>query len=340
MARAAAGFDRAILPGGWPVPGSGVDLEAAQDALETAGLGDGLPLVPPTEARLASMLAGVGDPARSLGALPPLFGEVTPAAVAYCTVLAGCRPAYLPVVLAASAACLEPELNLLGLMTTTGSAAIATIVHGPAVARLGLNAGLNCLGPGNRANATIGRAISLVLRNIGGAQPGSGDMATVGQPGKYTFCFGEATRGDAGADYPTLAARRGLAEGADAVTVIGVSGTAEVLPEPGRDTPEAILDPVAAAMRVAFLTNGAAKQPELPEHLFILPPELAGQIRARGWDLPRICRHLFEASRVDGRPIAPSPEAILPVITGGPGVKMAHLPLWGGGSRPVTRRVA
>lgn len=174
--------------------------EAAQEQLETAELGDGLPLVPPTTGRLAAMLRGVAQPDETLGMLPPMFGEVTPRTIAYNAVLSGCRPAELAVVQAAVMACLEPELNLLGLMTTTGSAAVATIVHGPIVQALGLNASINLLGPGNRANACIGRAISLCLRNIGGAKAGSGDMATCGQPGKYTFCFAEGDEGP----YPPL----------------------------------------------------------------------------------------------------------------------------------------
>src|SRR5260221_1734 len=124
--------------------------------LEAQQLGDGLPLGPPTLLRLQRMLQGVGDPHRSLGQMPPLFGELTAEAVAYQCVLAGCRPAELPVVLTAALACLEERFNLLGILTTTGSAAVALMVHGPAVTGLGLNAGANFLRPGNRANACLG----------------------------------------------------------------------------------------------------------------------------------------------------------------------------------------
>lgn len=323
------------LPEDWPVLADSVALETAQDVLFDAGLSDGLPLIPPTHRRLTAMLDCVADPALSLGFIPPLFGDLTIAAVAYCCAIAGCAPTALPVVATAASATLEPEFNLLGLMTTTGAAAVATIVHGPAVQRLGMNASVNCLGPGNRANATIGRAMSLVLRNIGGAKENAGDMATAGQPGKYGFCFGEA----ADTDLAPLHVRRGLAARDDAVTVIGVSGTAEILPVEGRETPEAILDPIAASMRTAFQVNGALKQPEQPEHAFILPPELALQIRQAGWDLDRICAYLLEASRYEGRSIATSAAHIFPIITGGPGVKIAHFPSWGGGTRMVTRKL-
>ena len=318
---------------GLPLVPDAMPWEDAQALLEAADLGDGLPLVPPTEKRLAAMLAGVADPARSLGFMPPLFGELTPRAIAWNCVVAGGRPVDLAVVMTAALATLEADFNLLGLMTTTGSAAVATLVHGPVVTHLGMNASINCLGPGNRANAAIGRAVSLVLRNIGGARAGSGDMATLGQPGKYAFCFAE---GD-GAPFAPLHVRRGLAASASAVTVMGVSGTAEILPRDERATPEAILDPVSAAMRTAFLATGAYRQPTLPLHVFVLPPELASQLVAVSWDLPRIQQYLFATARLDGQSIASSAADIVPIVTGGPGVKMAHLPLWGGGSKPVTR---
>ncbi len=329
---------RATLPDDWPLLPEAVRLEDTQATLEAAGLSDGLPLVPPTERRFAAMLAGNVDVTQSHGLMPPMFGDVTTAAVAYCALISGCRPADLPVVLTAATAALTPEFNLLGLMTTTGSAAVVTLVHGPAVARLGMNASINCLGPGNRANATIGRAVSLVLRNIGGAKEGSGDMATVGQPGKYSLCFGE---GDEGAvlGFPPLHVRRGLADDSEAVTVLGISGTAEILPVEGRDSPEAILDPVARSMRTNFFVNGAAKQPEPPEQVFILPPELARQISGHGWDLIRVQSYLFEATKSTGRAITPSPAHILTLVTGGPGVKMVHFPIWGGGSRSVTTKL-
>jgi hypothetical protein len=307
--------------------------ESAQAALEEAGLGDGLPLVPPTRRRLDLMLAGVDDPDRSHGQMPPLFGELTPAAVAYNCLLAGARPAELPVVMAAAAACLEPDFNLLGILTTTGTTAVVALVHGPIVDTLGMNAGGNCLGPGNRANATIGRALSLVLRNIGGAQPGIGDMATMGQPGKYTFCFAENGEGI----FPPLGARRGLAGNASAVTVLGVSGTAEILPSGDGDTPEAVLRPVATAMQAAIAVSGAVRRPQRGEQVLLLPPELARLIVRHGWDLARVQRWLFEAAGEP--PVARALDDIHVIVTGGPGIKMTYLPLWAGGTRTITRAV-
>ena len=163
---------------GWPVVAESTGWEAAQKILTEAELSDGLPLVPPTQRRLDAMVAGIASRADSHGMMPPMFGDITPESVAYQCVIAGARPAELPVVLAAAAATLEPDFNLLGIATTTGTACVALCVHGPVARKLGINAGTNCLGPGNRANASIGRALQLCVRNIGGARAETGDMVS------------------------------------------------------------------------------------------------------------------------------------------------------------------
>ena len=235
----------------------------AQQILTDAELSDGLPLVPPTRRRLEAMVAGVAGRADLHGMMPPMFGDITPEAVAYQCVIAGCRPVELPVVLAASEAILEPDFNFLGIATTTGTACVALCVHGPIARKLGINAGTNCLGPGNRANASIGRALQLCIRNIGGARAETGDMATMGQPGKYTFCFAERNDGP----FPTLTSRRGLGADASAITVMAISGTAEVLPGDGEGaTPEAILSPIvrrcapASSCRASIARTSAASR--------------------------------------------------------------------------------
>ena len=312
-----------------PLFSENVSFEEAQAALEARQLGDGLPLVPPTGARLDRMLAGVADPDRSYGGVPPLFGDLTAAIVAYNCVLAGCVPAELPVVLTALTACLEPDFNLLGIQTTTGTPTVALIVHGPIAARLAMNSGTNCLGPGNRANACIGRALRLALTNIGGAHPGVGDMATMGQPGKYGFAFAE---GDHVLLQP-LHVRRGLAPKQSAVTVLGVSGTMEVLPREGRDTPECVLEPVVAAMIGAKEAAGAGKVRPGGEQFFLLPPEMADQLAKHRWTLERIQDFMFRET------VAGTPQDIHPVIAGGAGVKMTYTPLWMGGTMSVTTPV-
>ena len=328
--------------GDLPIFPEAVIWEEAQAALEARDLGDGLPLVPPTQARLAAMLAGVAAPSKSYGHMLPLFGDLTTAAVAYNCVLAGCQPGALPIVLTAAEACLEPQFNLLGILTTTGTPAVVMIVHGPIAQTLGMNAGTNCLGPGNRANASLGRAISLVMRNIGGARAGTGDMATMGQPGKYSFCFPE---GDDGT-FPALTARRGFYRDTDAVTVLGVSGTVEVLPMQGGGTPEEVLEPVAGAMIAGRAVASGGQMRDPGEQFILLPPEMVEKITKHGWDLDRVQDYLFNARAVEipdmatfAAPgaVAPSAADIHPIVTGGAGVKMTYLPLWAGGTLSVTR---
>lgn len=316
---------------GWPIVDDATSWESAQQILTDAELSDGLPLVPPTRRRLNAMVAGVAGRSDSHGSMPPMFGDLTACSIAYQCVIAGCRPAELPVVLAAAEATLDPDFNLLGIATTTGTACVALCVHGPIARKLAINSGTNCLGPGNRANASIGRALQLAIRNIGGARSDIGDMATMGQPGKYTLCFAERNDGP----FPTLTARRGLGADASAITVMGVSGTAEVLPGDGEGaTPEAILSPIATAMRAAIVMSSMSRKNERGEQVFLLPLEMAQKIvRHDGWDVARVQRYLFD----EGQGVARAPDAIHPILTGGAGYKMSYLPIWGGGSQTVTR---
>lgn len=318
---------------GWPVVDESTTWENAQQILTEAELSDGLPLVPPTRKRLDSMIASFADRATSLGMMPPMFGDITPEAVAYQCVMAGCVPAELPVVLAAAQALLEPDFNLLGIATTTGSASVALCLHGPIAQQLGVNALTNAIGPGNRANACIGRALQLCLRNIGGARSDTGDMATMGQPAKYTLCFAERSDGP----FPTFTERHGLDKNESALTVMGISGTAEVLPGDGEGaTPEAILDPVAVGMRAEIVMSGQSRKSGRGEQVLLLPLELAEKIvRHEGWDIRRVQQYLFD----QGKDVAASPEAIHPILTGGAGYKMAYLPIWGGGSQMVMRKL-
>lgn len=311
----------------------GTTVDEATDALLAEGIGDGLPVVPPTAARLSRMLAGIAEPDRVMGLVPPLFGELTVAAAGFHAVLAGCRPALLPVVLTALRACLEPEFNLLGVQTTTGTAAVAVIVHGPPVDALGFNAASNALGPGNRANATVGRAVALALAGIGGARPGVTDMATTGQPGRYTFCLPERPE----APFPGLAARRGV--GGGAVTVFAAAGTAEVLPRGDGRSVADVLDPVAELLAGAALASGDPGRAAGCEHLVVVPPEVASRLAGLGPGPAGLSRHLVE--RADALLAARAPGArvgcVEPIVAGGAGIKMVHIPGWTGGSRSVTR---
>ena len=191
--------------------------DEAQEELFAAGVTDGLPVTPPTRERVEKMLEHCGiDGNEVVITLPPAFEEATWRDIAINAVMAGCLPAYLPVVGAAVEALAAPEFNLVGVATTTGSATPIVIVNGPVVAELGMNVEGNVLGPGNRANAAIGRAVCLALRNIGGAKPGELDMATLGQPAKYTCCFAE---NEASSPWPALHVERGFDKDSNVVTI-------------------------------------------------------------------------------------------------------------------------
>ena len=177
---------------------------------------DGLPVVPPTRERVAAMLGG-RDPQRVLGEVPPAGGEATLERVAACAVLAGCRPDYFPVVVAAVEAALDPAFNLNGQAVTTQPAGQLVVVNGPIRHALGFNSGMGALGPGSRANLTVGRALRLVVTLTGGARPGRLDRATLGHPGKLGFCVAED---EEGSPWSPLHVERGFASQSSVVTLI------------------------------------------------------------------------------------------------------------------------
>ena len=183
--------------------------ESVQQELAATYLSDGLPLVPPTAERVRAMLAANGYKRdEEIALVAPSFAMATAGDIAICAVLAGCKTEYFPVLVAAVDALADPLFNLLGVATTTGSATPIYIVSGPIAARIGLNGAGNVLGSGHRANATIGRAMTLILQNICGAKPGDIDMATLGQPAKYACCFAENSAEN---PWPPLHVERGFA---------------------------------------------------------------------------------------------------------------------------------
>ena len=160
--------------------------------LDAQGLTDGLPVVPPTEARVLRMLEGTSRaPSEVVALVPPNLEPATVEKVAVNAVMAGCRPEYLPVVLTAVEAACTDTFNLHGVLATTYFVGPVVVVNGPIRHEIGLNCGRNAFGQGTRANVTIGRALQLVVRNVGGGRPGEVDMSTLGQPGKITCCIGE-----------------------------------------------------------------------------------------------------------------------------------------------------
>ena len=222
----------------------GVDDDAFEVTYDR-GWSDGLPVVPPTDLRLARMLAGTSRPATDIiGAIPPNLIKCSVEKVAINAVLAGCRPEYLPVVLATVEAALKPEFSMHGLLATLWFSGPVVIVNGPVTKRIGMNSGGNALGQGNRANATIGRALQLLIRNVGGGVPGEIDRSVLGNPGKYTFCFAED---ESDPNWMPLNVSRGAAPGSSSVTLFHGDGVQGVSAAKAR-TPDALCKALAAAL--------------------------------------------------------------------------------------------
>jgi len=207
-----------------PLRARKIEVAAADDEFEfmfDQGFSDGLPLVPPTPERVLRMLAGTRrDPQEIVAILPPNLAATTVEKVAINAVMAGCKPEYLPVVIAALEAACTDEFNAHGVMSTTMGASPVMVVNGPICDRIGMNSTLGALGQGNRANATIGRAVRLTLRNMGGAKPGGTERSTLGNPMKFTMCFAES---EARSPWEPLHVERGFAATDSVVTLFGMT---------------------------------------------------------------------------------------------------------------------
>ena len=325
-------------------------FEDVNTLLHRLGVTDGLPVVPPTERRVAAMV-GERDPLAVVACLPPMRGQATVRRLAACAVMAGCRPGDFNVLMAATAAVAEPAFNLYGIQTTTGTATPMLIINGPVVQRLGLNTAANALGPGTRANAAIGRALQFVLRTIGGAQPGRGDQATMGQPGKFTFCCAENTLAS---PWEPFHVWRGYAAEQSTVTVIGATGTVEVVDADSSDA-EGVLTTLAHSMTIAgnlgrdnLLGSGEPLLLVAPEHTEIIArTHTRRQAQTFLFEHARLpvdalasaqAERLRETSVTELRVAARAADVML-VVLGGPGAKSTYVPTWGGGTRAVTRLI-
>lgn len=201
--------------------------EEANRVAYERGWTDGLPIVPPTEARVWQMLEHTTrSPDEVVAALPPKNGTATIEKIAINAVMAGCLPSYLPVLIAAVEALAEPQFNLHGIQATTNPVGPMAIVNGPIRKELAMNCARNVMGPGNRANATIGRAIRLILLNIGGGIPEEVDKASQGFPGKYIFCIAE---NEEASPWEPLHVERGFKREDSTVTMVGAQGTTNVV---------------------------------------------------------------------------------------------------------------
>ncbi len=336
-------------------------FEAVEAGYEL-GWTDGLPVVPPTTQRVAEFLEQAGrDRAELVGELPERRRRITAEKVAANAVLAGCRPEYLPVVLAATEAMLAPEFNLVGPSSSMGGAATLVIVNGPAARELNINARNNLFGPGNRANATIGRALRLVLMNACAAVPGLFDRSVIGHPGKFTYCIAEA---ETETHWTPLHVERGFALEQSAVTVFAAEGPRQVR-SVGR--PEAILyaiADVAASLGTSLSTSGSVGDPAQGIRQGETVITLAGNSGLwRDWSKDDVRNYLharirrsvadLKRAQVFAGPVAPedeaqfvslvaAPEDILVVFAGGEESNMSSvIPSWGPkvASTAVTREI-
>ena len=333
------------------------DFEAINRLYRERNWSDGLPIVPPTQERVARMLEGTTRQRDDvIAALAPGFGAASVGHIAVNAVMAGCEPVYLPVLVAAVEAVAAPEFNLQAIQATTNPVAIWIIVNGPAAQALGVNATFNCIGEGAWANATIGRALRLVLRNIGGALPGEMDRATQGQPGKYTFCCAE---NEAASPWAPLHVERGFARDASTVTVVGAEGTMNMNSH-SKDAAELVQ--VFAQTMIHPPSN---EYTHGGEPWLMIGPEHAEILHRGGLTKAGFRRRLWEASKmradlmagkdlqrvVDSRsselgpigpdtllPISTKPEEIGVMVAGGPGTHSVYVPCFGN-SFAVTREI-
>ncbi|MGE4606412.1 MAG: thioredoxin family protein [Myxococcota bacterium] len=269
------------------------DLEDEFEAMFERGWSDGLPLVPPTAQRVMEMLSGsTRKPDEVVAAVPPDFAECTVEKVAINAVMAGCRPEYLPVVLAAVAAVCTEEFNIHGLLATTMGVGPIAIVNGPIRNEIGMNSGMNALGQGNRANSTIGRALQLVIRNVGGGRPGEVDRATFGNPGKLSFCFAED---EEGSPWQPLSVDLGAEAGVNTVTLYPGEGPRNVIDQLSRE-PDALATSLAANLRTVHHPKAVMGF----ECMLVIGPEHARVFSRAGWDKARVLAELHARLMIPG----------------------------------------
>ncbi len=264
-------------------------LEDPFQALHDRGLTDGLPVVPPTPERVVAMLEHTTrDPQDVVGVVPPYGGAATVEKVAINAVMAGCAGPELPIVLAAvEAACVE-SFAMHGLLATTHPAGPVVVVSGPLAPAAGMNSGVNVLGQGTRANLAIGRALQLVVRNVGGGRPGIEDRAAQGQPGKLGCAFAE--RLDETAPWPGLAqARLELSPAETGVTLMALESPRVIVDQLARDP-----DALCASYALALDSVATPKARLVFDALVLASPEHGRIFRESGWDRARVQRRLWE----------------------------------------------
>lgn len=279
-----------------PIISRHVELSSAEDEFEAMyarGWTDGLPVIPPTPERVLRMLAGTTRAPQDVVAIaPPDLVELTVEKIAINAVMAGCLPEYLPWVIAALEAVCTDTFNMHGVLATTMPVGPVIICNGPGTRAIGMNSGINALGQGNRANNTIGRAVQLTIRNVGGGRPGEVDRATHGNPGKISFCFAED---ELGSPFTSLGTERGIALGQNAVTVFAGEGPRCVVDQLARTADELTNSLVACLQTV--------HHPKLVigfDAILIISPDHGRLFAQEGWTREQLITQLIERSHTPG----------------------------------------
>ena len=292
--------------------------DEALERLHAAGVTDGLPVVVPTRERVERAVAASGRRADELIArVAPALGVATVEKIAINAVMAGCRPEYLPVVIAGVEALCDDAFGLVGISGTTDAVAPVFIVNGPVRAALDINAGAGALGPGWRANATIGRALRLVWANLGGARPGVISMSTFGNPARYTCCFGEH---EEASPWEPLHVEHGFARGDSTMAAIAGEPLQVVVDAQSRRA-EDVLATIARSLDVI----GSHRQTALGDTLVVMAPEHAATIGGDGWSKAQVREFLWEATHPKFR----APENLKIIVAGGTAGRFtALIPGW------------
>jgi len=267
-------------------------IEAVNDLFYQNGWTDGLPIIPPTAERVRLMISGCKRDAQEvIAVLPPKMGSGTVEKIAVNAVMAGCLPEYMPVIITAVEAVADEKFKLLGVQATTHPCGVLIVVNGPIVNKLGINNGGNAFGPGNKANASIGRALSLILLNIGGGIPGQIDKSTQGNPCKYTYCVAE---NEAANPWQPFHVEKGFQPGDSTITVFAAEGPHNIN-DHDSTTGRGILKTIAATMATAGNNNFMFFS---GEPVLMLGPEHAAAIAGDGFSKAQIKDYMFEHARL------------------------------------------
>ena len=273
-----------------------VTIAETEDEMEACfehGWSDGFPVVPPTALRVMRMLQGTDrSPDEIVGNIPPDYAPCSVEKVAINAVMAGCKPEYFPTVLASVAAALQDKFCMHGLLCTTYFSSPVAIVNGPTAKHIGMNSGVNALGQGNRANATIGRALQLVIRNVGGGVPGGIDRAAMGNPGKYSYCFAED---ESDSQWPSLAMDQGFDRDESVISLFAGEGLQAVVDQQSRN-PASLAKSLALSLR----TLAHAKLFGLADAILVICPEHRRVIKQGGWSKADLRDALYSELMVPG----------------------------------------